>query len=250
VKTETRNLTTSFRAEKRGDKQFVVSGYAAVFNSPADIGGKFIETIQPGAFRTALAAKQNVRVLWNHEASKPLGSTRAGTATVKEDNHGLFFSCQLDPTITWHADVYRAIERGDVNGASYGFSVSDDGQKWEQRGGKTYRILTNIAHLLDVSPVVYPAGSETSISARAAGADGKALDEYHRRRLQEIEAEILRDAPGFRITGDGRVVAMSESEVAARVDARNRIRAAEQATEIVRDAAREEIETTKRSLGL
>src|SRR5580765_6833021 len=42
---EKRNLTTTFRAEHGGDKLFRISGYAAVFNSPADIGGQFEEII-------------------------------------------------------------------------------------------------------------------------------------------------------------------------------------------------------------
>ena len=247
-KTETRSLSTTFRAEKRGDKLYQISGYAAVFNSPADIGGQFTEVIKPGAFTRALAEKQNVRILWNHDAAKVLATTRAGTATVTQDNHGLFVQAQLDPNISWHIDAYRSIERGDVNGMSYGFVVDNDGQTWERRDGKTYRTLVVIKQLLDCSPVTYPAGSETTLSARGAGADGLALDEYHRRRAKEIEAEILRNAPGFVITEDHRVLPMSQAEVDARTDARNRIRAAEIEQQILRDQALAEIEAAKKGL--
>jgi uncharacterized protein len=248
MRTETRNLSTSFRAEKRADKQFVISGYAAVFDSPADIGGQFTEIIKPGAFTRALREKQNVRVLWNHDSAKVLATTGAGTATVVQDNRGLFVTAQLDPTISWHADAYRSIERGDVNGMSYGFAVDDDGQKWEQRGRKTYRTLVDIKLLLDCSPAAYPAGSETTLSARGAGADSKAVDAYHRKRLQEIEVEILRNAPGFRITEDLRVLPMSQAEVDIRTDARNQLRAERLGREIARDSAREEIENMKKEI--
>ena len=254
MKTETRNLTTSFRAEKRGDKQFVISGYAAVFDSPADIGGQFTEIVQPGAFSRALREKQNVRILWNHDSAKVLATTRAGTATVTQDKHGLFVQAQLDPSISWHQDAFRSIVRGDVNGMSYGFVVDNDGQKWETRAGKTYRTLVDIKQLLDCSPVTYPAGSDTTLSARGAGADGRALDEYHRKRLREIEVEILLNAPGYRYTTDERgqpcVRAMTQSEVDARADAANLIRAGLIAREIARDKAKEEIEAVKREIGL
>jgi HK97 family phage prohead protease len=247
-KTETRSLSTSFRAEQRGDKQFVISGYAAVFNSPADIGGQFTEVIKPGAFTRALRENQNVRILWNHDASKVLATTRARTATVTQDNRGLYVQAQLDPSISWHADCFRSIERGDVNGMSYGFVVDNDGQKWETRAGKTYRTLVDIKQLLDCSPVTYPAGSETTLSARGAGADGAALDTYHRRRLKELEVEILRHASGFVIDKDGHVRARSQTQVDVRTDARNQLVAERQGREIARDNAKVEIELLKKEL--
>jgi uncharacterized protein len=247
-KTETRSQAVSFRAEQRGDKLYQISGYAAVFNSPADIGGQFTEVIKPGAFTRALAEKQNVRILWNHDAAKVLATTRAGTATVIQDNHGLFVQAQLDPNISWHIDAYRSIERGDVNGMSYGFVVDNDGQKWEQRDGKTYRTLVVIKQLLDCSPVTYPAGRETTLSARSAGADDAALDAYHRKRAKELEYEILRNAPGYRITADLRILPMSAAEVAAREDAEIALRVRKLDEQVRRDQALLEIEAVKNQL--
>ena len=105
--------------------------------------------------------------------------------------------------------------------------------------------------LFDASVVTRPQYSKgTTISARAAGLDGRGIDEFHRHRLQEQEYEILRDAPGFRITPDLRVVPMSQTEVDVRTDAQNQLRAERQARQIARDAAREEIEELKEAFGL
>ena len=42
-----------------------VTGYVAVFNSETDLG-EFRERIAPGAFRSTLAAGQNIRALYDH----------------------------------------------------------------------------------------------------------------------------------------------------------------------------------------
>jgi phage head maturation protease len=42
-----------------------------------------------------------------------------------------------------------------VNQSSFAFLIEKD--RWEQRDGKTYRIIEKISRLLDVSPVAQPA---------------------------------------------------------------------------------------------
>jgi hypothetical protein len=64
-------------------------GYAAVFNSnSADLGG-FKERITPGAFRNSIAGGTDIRALVDHDPSKLLGRTNAGTLRVSEDQVGL-----------------------------------------------------------------------------------------------------------------------------------------------------------------
>ena len=47
------------------------------------------------------------------------------------------------------------MKRGDVNQSSFAFLIDQD--RWEQRDGKTYRIIEKVSRLLDVSPVSQPA---------------------------------------------------------------------------------------------
>ena len=54
-------------------------GYAAVFNSETDLG-YYREKIAPGAFTRALAEKQDVRCLFNHDPNHVLGRTKNGSA--------------------------------------------------------------------------------------------------------------------------------------------------------------------------
>src|ERR1051326_526152 len=75
------------RAEE--GKPPVISGYAAVFNKVADIGGWFREQVMPGAFARALREKQDVRALVDHNPSMIIGRSKAGTLKVFEDDKGL-----------------------------------------------------------------------------------------------------------------------------------------------------------------
>ena len=63
-------------------------GYAAVFNS-ASQPLPFIERIEPGAFRDSLKSRNDVKLLWNHDTSIVLGSTRASTLKLTEDERGV-----------------------------------------------------------------------------------------------------------------------------------------------------------------
>lgn len=246
MKQEIRNRTTTFRSD---DSKFELTGIAAPYNTPTDVGA-FHEQIARGAFKRAMAEKQDCKALVNHDESQVLARVGNGTLILADSPAGLAFTIKLNPESQAHRDLYSSVKRGDVHEMSFAFKPSPNGEQWEHRKGVQLRTLTDV-DLFDISVVTNPAYRKgTSVSARGAGADGKALDEYHRRRLQEQEVEILRNAPGFIIGKDLRVRPMTQAEVDLRTDARNRLRTAELATEIARDAARDEIAAVKEELGL
>lgn len=247
LKTETRSQAVSFRSD---DSKFELTGIAASYNTPTDVGGQFMEQIVPGAFTRALREKQDVRILLNHNPDVVLARTGSGTADLFDSPEGLRFVVRLDRNNSKHHEVFASVKRGDINACSFAFKPAPNGEKWEQRNGKAYRSLTDV-DLFDVSVVTYPCYPKgTSVSARHAVADGPALDAYHRKRAKEIEVEILRNAPGYRITSDLRVLPMTAAEVEARVDAENRRRCEEIGREIARDQVLLEIEAAKKELGL
>lgn len=135
-----------------------------------DLGG-FREQIAKGAFTRALKERQDVRALFNHSPDKILGRTASGTLKLEQDDRGLKMRCQLDPNQQWQRDLYSAVLRGDVNSMSFGFTCPEGGDSWdeaideEDRSRFARRTLLDV-NLLDVSPVVYPAYLETSLSAR------------------------------------------------------------------------------------
>ena len=138
-----------------------IEGYAAVFSTRADIG-YVTESIAPGAFTRAIAEKQDVRCLFNHEPDHVLGRTKSGTLALSEDSKGLKFVCDL-PDTQMGRDVREMIKRGDVDQCSFGFVVIDEEVT---RGETTTRVIKDV-DLFDVSPVTYPAYPTTSVEARS-----------------------------------------------------------------------------------
>jgi HK97 family phage prohead protease len=161
-KTEYRIFKAEVRASK-GDKP-QIAGYAAVFNTPTDIG-YFREQIAPGAFTKAIADKQDVKCLFNHDPNKVLGRTKSGTLRLAEDNTGLKYECDIDQSTSVGKDVHAHIERGDVDQCSFGFVVRDEDISYDKEGTPTRTIKQ--ADLFDVSPVTYPAYPTTSVEARS-----------------------------------------------------------------------------------
>ena len=105
--------------ETGDDAQRDMGGYAAVFNSPATIGGYFQERIAPGAFANAIKTC-DVRALFNHDANFVIGRNVSRTLTLSEDDRGLLWRA-TPPKTTWAADLAVSIKRGDISGCSFSF---------------------------------------------------------------------------------------------------------------------------------
>jgi HK97 family phage prohead protease len=172
LKQEQRSTTLALRSAD-DDGEFAITGVAASFGTYADIGGEFRERIAPGAFKDTLQAGENVRCLLNHDVSKILASTRAGTLALKETNAGLMFAAQLDKGSQIAQETHRAIKRGDISECSFTFTVPDGGDVWDMAQDPTTgerftrRTLLKV-NLMEVSPVTFPAYKQgTSVYARA-----------------------------------------------------------------------------------
>ena len=157
---ETRTLirTPDVRATDNGR---TISGYAAVFNSRANIGGYFEEVIAPGAFDDALM--QDVRALVDHDTGRVIGRTKAGTLRMKQDDMGLAVEIDL-PDTSDGRDLATLIERGDVSGMSFGFVVTKE--TWDETMEPPMRTIQAL-DLREVSVVAFPAYDDTSIAMRS-----------------------------------------------------------------------------------
>ena len=153
------------RVEGR-DKTIV--GYAAVFNTEAEIAPGFMEEVAPGAFARALM-EDDVRALWNHNADYVLGRTKSGTLRLSEDVRGLRYEV-IPPDTAWARDLITLIKRGDINQSSFGFNVTKQDRKTEDNGRRMRRIIQSVK-LYDVSPVTFPAYSETEVHVRRIGSE-------------------------------------------------------------------------------
>lgn len=141
-----------------------ITGYAAVFDSLSQDLGGFREIIRAGAFARSLQESPDVFAFWQHDPSRVLGRTTAGTLEVSEDDHGLRFNISPPDSPTGH-DALEAVRRGDVSSMSFGFMVEQD-RMLKQEDGTILRELLDI-HLIEVSPVSFPAYQATSAEIRS-----------------------------------------------------------------------------------
>lgn len=141
-----------------------LTGYAAVFGSPAELGG-FTEVVRAGAFAKSLAERANVRALYHHQGDALLGTTRGGTLTLAEDAKGLRFNLAL-PDTTHGRDLAVLVGRGDVAGCSFGFRVRDGGDRWEERAGGWQRELVDV-ELAEITLTHDPAYQDTTVALRS-----------------------------------------------------------------------------------
>lgn len=136
-------------------------GYAALFNTPADIAGMFREQIAPGAFSEAIG-RDDVRALVNHDANMVLGRSTASTLRLSEDERGLRVEVDM-PDTQMARDLGVSMERGDINQMSFGFIARK--QDWDDNEDPPLRTISE-AELFDVSVVTYPAYEETEVGLR------------------------------------------------------------------------------------
>ena len=160
-KIERRTYTVKdVQARSAEDGTMRLAGYAAVFNE-SSVPLPFKESIAPGAFRKTLTETPDVRLLINHEGL-PLARSKNGTLKLNEDDRGLYFEAELADT-TEARDIYKLVERGDVDQMSFAFRVIR--QKWSE--DRSRRILTEVSLSDgDVSVVTYPAYPTTKVEAR------------------------------------------------------------------------------------
>lgn len=150
-----------YRQSAGGEPHLV--GHAARFNSLSDDLGGFRELVLPGAFKRSLRENSDIRALVDHDPSKILGRTNAGTLKVFEDKMGLAVDIQ-PPDTQAGRDVATSIRRGDVDQMSFAFSVvSED---WETKDSLDIRTLEEV-RLHEVSIVTFPAYPQTHIALRS-----------------------------------------------------------------------------------
>ena len=181
-----RSIPTQFTTREDGDKP-TIEGYFAVFNSNYEIDRGMSESIAPGAFSGALT--RDIRALVNHDTTLVLGRNKAGTLELREDEHGLWGSVEVNPNDRAAMDLYERVKRGDVDQCSFGFSTYEQDTDVRENGD-VHWTLTRV-DLDEVSCCTFPAYDATSISARAAE-----RDDIQKRRREAWKENMLKRLKG------------------------------------------------------
>lgn len=198
---ERRSYNFEVRAEET-EAGNIITGRPIVYNSRTDLGW-FDEIIEPGALNNTDLT--DVRFLVNHDVSKiPLARSRKNTSNstmqLTTDNEGLGIRVTLDTENNSEAKaLYSAVQRGDISGMSFMFSIRDE--EWEDLDSDhPTRHVKDISTVVEVSAVTFPAYESTEINARCKGALDNARSAVETARQQsgisvetDSELELLKE---------------------------------------------------------
>jgi HK97 family phage prohead protease len=187
----------SVRPELRaadGAKPPMIVSTVAVFDSLSPVVWGMTEDIDPGFFDGVVVAGLDCPSLLNHDANYPLGRTTASPPTLRlaidklgtrnGGVPGLYTETDLNPDSMIHRDmVMEPMRRGDIQGASFAFSLPYRGDPGypgdivtEKPDGSMHRRLMHCSALWDVSPcVTQPYYPQAPTALRALAAAREAL---------------------------------------------------------------------------
>ena len=186
------------KTREEGGKKYL-EGYFAVFGEPYKVWDGWVETIERGAFARYLSSGEDVKVLWNHDSNIVLGSTGNRTATLMEDETGLWGSVEINENDQEAVNAHARVARGDVDGCSFGFDIGRMEDWWDEEGVYHTKI-TEVDPLYEVSPCTFPAYAATSISARNKESLAQARSDYE--KAKEKRKEEWRSKMRTRLKGE------------------------------------------------
>jgi HK97 family phage prohead protease len=184
---EIRAFTFEVRAENNEEHGNFLEGRPIVYDSRTNLGW-YDEIIERGALDTT--DLKDVRFLVNHNTDMiPLARSRNNTVNstmqMEIDEKGMKIRVDLDTENNTEAkSLYSAVERGDIDGMSFMFTVDED--RWEDiDSDHPTRSILKISKVFEVSAVTFPAYEDTSIQARGLS---DALDSA-KESLENVKAE-------------------------------------------------------------
>ncbi|MBQ1569536.1 MAG: HK97 family phage prohead protease [Clostridiales bacterium] len=199
---EIRAFTFEVRAQRDEKHGSFLEGTPIVYDSWTNLGW-YDEMIDRGAL--ANTDLRDVRFLVNHNTDMiPLARSRNNNenSTMQmliDSEVGMKIRVNLDTENNAEAKaLYSAVERNDITGMSFMFTV--DGDRWEDiDSDHPKRHITDISKVFEVSAVTFPAYEVTSIQARgladALDSAKASLDsvksELRKKELQKQKIRIL-----------------------------------------------------------
>ena len=193
---ERRSYNFEIRAQKTEERGNIITGRPVVYNSVTDMG-YYDEIIESGALN--LTDLTDVRFLVNHDTKMiPLARSRRNngnsTMQLSVDELGLnidYISLDVENNSTSRA-LYSAVERDDISGMSFMFSIDDE--EWENlESDHPTRRIKKIGTIVEVSAVTFPAYDSTMIDARskeALDSARSALENARQQRAKSVETDI------------------------------------------------------------
>lgn len=183
---EKRAISAEIRAS--GDNSdSKVAGLGIIYDQWTELWPGYREKINKGAVKMADVVKS----YFNHDPDKVLSTTGSNPAlSLKEAETGLEYVSPIPPT-SYGKDLQVNLERGNVKGSSFSFSIPRGGDKWwEDDDGVTYREIKELV-LYEIGPVTDPAFIQTTAALRSAK---DALEEWRKSQPPPVPvARLIRE---------------------------------------------------------
>ena len=169
------------------------------------------ERIAPGFFDAALKESPDVRLLFNHDPNFLLGRTTSGTLKLESDSIGLKIEATPPASGTLRDMVIAPMERGDLTGASFSFTLQPNGDTWAKASdGIWERTLKSAAELFDVGPVAFPFYPDTSLALRSLEGFREAEERKTSQKIQTLIFDKTK-SPSDVNSGNGWTVAEAKA---------------------------------------
>ncbi len=146
-----------FNDELTLGEDHVIEGYASLFGS-VDQGG---DVVQKGAYMASLAEGRQVKMLWQHDPSEPIGVWDE----VREDAKGLYVKGRLLEDVARAREAAALTKAGAIDGLSIGYRTVKASK--DDRG----RRLLNEVELWEVSLVTFPMLPEARVGSHEGKSD-------------------------------------------------------------------------------
>lgn len=193
-KIEIRNLSVEFETS---DDDLVVVGRVNDLGWSKLLGTRkrFIEKIEKGTFTRAIEKaklrKRPIDLLGNHDETYLLASTQNNSLSLEEREDGLYMKAKISDT-DYGRRFYTLAKDGLFAEMSFGFSINENGERWEKQADGTYKRFVNDIELYECSIVREGAYNNTSVKLQNRGftlVEDPNIPEDEL-ELNEIETEI------------------------------------------------------------
>lgn len=174
-------ISTEIRSAGEGDDARV-AGLGIIYDEWAELWPKYKERILRGA---AKPAKDAVKSFFNHDPSQVLSTTDSNPPLViRQTERGIEYDSPIPPT-SYGKDLIANLERRNVKGSSFTFSVPKGGDRiWEDNDGVMHREISELIYY-EIGPVTDPAYVATTADMRSTRS--ARLDEWRSNQSREDE---------------------------------------------------------------
>lgn len=168
VRMDFRIAADALETRQTEEGEYRIKGYGLRWGETADLGW-YTESFRKGAFEGVL---DDVRFKIGHDWTM-LGLARSPlTMQLREDDEGLYFQATLDLTNPDSLRIQSAVERGDVDKVSIGFTMRGGKYEVEYPGedndlDRQHVTIIKVGDLYEVSAVDFPAYESSSLEPRA-----------------------------------------------------------------------------------